>query len=85
MKLSQAQVRVLTLLASNGPMDTSKTTHHNYVSGICAHTLERMGLVEHQLPGLGRMEWRGFDGYVLDNPVRITEAGRKALSENSTL
>jgi hypothetical protein len=82
MKLTKAQVRVLTLLADNGPMDTSKTTHHNYVSGISAHTLERMGLVERRRPWFS--ELYGKDGYLLDNPVKITEAGRKALSENST-
>jgi hypothetical protein len=69
-RLSYAQVRVLRLLRE-GPRETTKTTHHGYVSGATAEGLIRRGLAGrsyHAHPVLGSIR-----------AIAITDAGRAEI------
>ncbi len=45
-KLTTAQIRALDVLDENGgTAETTKKTHHKWISGRCATALERLGLV----------------------------------------
>lgn len=66
MKLTRSQAEVLTLLDLY-PRQTTKTTHHGYVSGASAASLIAKGLAQVRESG----------GLWL---VEITDAGRAALA-----
>src|SRR5581483_315005 len=68
-KLNDAQMRVLSLLAERGPMTTSRTTHHDQVSGSCATSL-----VDRHL---AKVVWTGEPRTY---HVEITHLGREALA-----
>lgn len=62
--LSHAQQRVLTAVA-DGPKRTSKTTHHDVVSGACATGLVTKGLLRRT------GKWSEY--------VELTDLGREVL------
>lgn len=71
MNLTPPQIRVLRLLAASR-RTSSKTTHHDQISGACAWKLVSLGLA--------RDEKEEFDRYFY-----ITDAGREALKEAEEL
>jgi DNA-binding MarR family transcriptional regulator len=72
LKLTDAQKEVLELLVEHGPMQTSRTTHHRYVSGATARAL-----IERKLVSVLWLAQAGQRDRVFH--VQVTDAGREAL------